>query len=423
MQSRELFAGVAEGLAGLLELVVEPVEVGLQVGEPVLVCVEHPLGLVTVGLGGGVVGFGRAEAFLLRGAALREGPVDLGPAGGWRGGPLRRLRRRRLGRRLGAADDAGPHRGELGRVAVLVDDAEPDVAQRAGQLPGPQQLGGAGVDESGVEGFGQPLRGLGGNTPAAGGSLARDVDEVADQVVALPGQFAPAVAVGSQVGLAQLLPQLGQRMNTVRVGPDELVGKPRGDRGLAQGNDRCRGRLVTAVPDRLRQLVAGRHELLGWQPVQLDDCRVYLHASTIHARSAAANLACNGGQVVGSQVRAQPHVAHPVTGLAGLGCGVGGYLGHDGWFDLGQWLLRVGATPPVRRDLVRPGVSVPRGGEYGGELDRLLGLERDGASDHDQLGLGVVEAGDDDLGVGDRAQHPADDDLAGLAVFDLSSGS
>lgn len=48
LQSRELFAGVAEGLAGLLELVVEPVEVGY--GETVPVYVEHPLGLVAVGL-------------------------------------------------------------------------------------------------------------------------------------------------------------------------------------------------------------------------------------------------------------------------------------------------------------------------------------------------------------------------------------
>jgi hypothetical protein len=65
------------------------------------------------------------------------------------------------------------------------------------------------------------------------------------------------------------------------------------------------GRLVTAVPYRLRQVVAGSHELLGRQPVQLDDRPVYLHASTIHARSATANPACNDGQVVGSQVRAQ----------------------------------------------------------------------------------------------------------------------
>jgi hypothetical protein len=118
------------------------------------------------------------------------------------------------------------------------------------------------------------------------------------------------------------------------------------DRGLAQGNDRSCGRLVTAVPYRLRQLVAGSHELLGRQPVELDGCRVYLHASTIHGRSATANLACNGGQVVWSQVRAQPHVAHPVTGLSGLCCGVGGYLGHDGCSTLVNGFFESG--PPHR---------------------------------------------------------------------------
>lgn len=123
--------------------------------------------------------------------------------------------------------------------------------------------------------------------------------------MAPPSEFAPAGAVGRQVGLAQLLPPLGQGMNPVGVGPDELVGQPRSDRGLAQGNDRSRGRLVTAVPYLLRKPVAGSHELLGWQPVQLHNRRVYLHASTIHARSAAANLARKPRQVLGPKVGAQ----------------------------------------------------------------------------------------------------------------------
>lgn len=38
-------------MAGQLELVVEPFEVGLQVGEPVLVCAEELLGLVAFGGG------------------------------------------------------------------------------------------------------------------------------------------------------------------------------------------------------------------------------------------------------------------------------------------------------------------------------------------------------------------------------------
>jgi hypothetical protein len=70
------------------------------------------------------------------------------------------------------------------------------------------------------------------------------------------------------------LAAMSATVSTVRVGTDELVGEPCGDRGLAQGNDRSRGRLVAAVPYRLRQLVAGDHELLGRQPAQLDDGRV-----------------------------------------------------------------------------------------------------------------------------------------------------
>jgi hypothetical protein len=94
-------------------------------------------------------------------------------------------------------------------------------------------------------------------------------------------------------------------MNAVRVGTDQLVGQPGSDRGLAEGNDRRCGRLVATVADLLRQLVAGGHELLRWQPVQLDDRSLDLHASTLHGRSAAASLAWNGGQVVRPEVGAQ----------------------------------------------------------------------------------------------------------------------
>jgi hypothetical protein len=57
-----------------------------------------------------------------------------------------------------------------------------------------------------------------------------------------------------------------------------------------------------------------------------------------------------------------------------------------------------------------------------GELVRLFGFERNGAPNGHQLAVGGVEAGDDDLGVRDRAEDAADDDFAGLAVFDLLAG-
>ena len=60
------------------------------------------------------------------------------------------------------------------------------------------------------------------------------------------------------------------------------------------------------------------------------------------------------------------------------------------------------------------------GPQYRGELRRLLRFERNGSTDHDQFTVDVVWAGEDDFGLGDRAQDAADDDFSGFAVFDLS---
>lgn len=115
--------------------------------------------------------------------------------------------------------------------------------------------------------FGQPLRGLHSDPAAVGRSVAGDLHQLRDQVVAL-GQFAPASAVGRQIRLAQLLAQLSQGVDSIRVGADQLVGQPRRDRGLAQSHDR-RGRLlVAAVAHLLREPIARSDELLGRQPVQ-----------------------------------------------------------------------------------------------------------------------------------------------------------
>ncbi|TCC49583.1 hypothetical protein E0H73_42345 [Kribbella pittospori] len=184
-------------------------------------------------------------------------------------------------RRCGAAYDARPDGGELDRVAVLVDHAESDVPQGACQLSGAEQLRGRGVDECGVEGFGESFRGLSCKAATAGGLVARDTDEVADQVVALPGEFASSGAVGRQVGLVQLFAELGQGVDAVGIGADELVGEPGRHRRPAQGRYGSGSLVVAGIAGRLGQLVPGADELLGYQPVQLDNRGVGGHLSTM----------------------------------------------------------------------------------------------------------------------------------------------
>ena len=109
LQARGLFACVPEclpGLLELLELLVEPDQVGFQVRDPVLMCVEQLLGLLALSLGGGVVRFGVPKASVLHGSALFKGPVDFGSASGGRCAALCGLARRRIAGWLGLSNDA-----------------------------------------------------------------------------------------------------------------------------------------------------------------------------------------------------------------------------------------------------------------------------------------------------------------------------
>ncbi len=56
------------------------------------------------------------------------------------------------------------------------------------------------------------------------------------------------------------------------------------------------------------------------------------------------------------------------------------------------------------------------------EVGGLLGGQRDRAPDLYEV-LAAVAPGDDRLGSADRAEYGADDDLDGVALLDLSSGS
>ncbi|MEV5967216.1 hypothetical protein AB0L70_35935 [Kribbella sp. NPDC051952] len=177
------------------------------------------------------------------------------------------------------------------------------MAQRTGQLPGPQKLRGARIDQCGVQGLGQTLCSLRRDTSAAGGSVPRDLHQVADQIVPLPGQLAPPGTVCGQVGLAQLLAELSEGMDTVRVDTDKLVGQPRRHRRLSQRHHRRDAPVATARPDRLGEPVPGSHELLGRQPVQLDDRSVCVHLSQPRAAELVSATLPSARRVVGSGQR------------------------------------------------------------------------------------------------------------------------
>lgn len=126
-----------------------------------------------------------------------------------------------------AAHDSGGDRGELGRFAGLVDHAEPDVAQGAGQLPGSQYLCGARVDHCGIRGLGQPLFGLSADRVAVLPGLGPcGGHKLMDEAVSAQCELAQCPAVAGDVRLAQLLAELGQVVGGVRVGSDEQVREP-----------------------------------------------------------------------------------------------------------------------------------------------------------------------------------------------------
>jgi hypothetical protein len=115
----------------------------------------------------------------------------------------------------------------------------------------------------------------------------------------------------------------------------------------------------------------------------------------------------------------EPESVAPLPGLQGS---VGGDLDDDGRGHLGQRNGRCGLGPAADADLVRPRMIAPGGLKDCAELAGLLGGQRDRAPDLYEV-FTAVAPGDHGLGSADRAEHAADDDLDGVAVPDLSSGS
>ena len=96
------------------------------------------------------------------------------------------------------------------------------------------------------------------------------------------GEFASPSSIGREVRLAKLLPQFGQCVDAIWVGADKLVGQPCRDRRFPQRHDCRSGPLVTGRARGHCELIAGRGELLGLQPVQLHRAAVdRVHPSTM----------------------------------------------------------------------------------------------------------------------------------------------
>jgi hypothetical protein len=76
------------------------------------------------------------------------------------------------------------------------------VAQRARELAGAQQLGGAGVDHRGVEGLGQPLCDLlAHRVSLLAGQCPGRLDQVLDQAVAARGELTEPCSVAGHLRL------------------------------------------------------------------------------------------------------------------------------------------------------------------------------------------------------------------------------
>ncbi|MFH6690048.1 hypothetical protein QVL82_14635 [Cellulosimicrobium funkei] len=217
--------------------------------------------------------------------ALGLQPVDLGRA----------LLDLALGRRLGvllgvgrgllvavgrpaAVRDRARARAQLddvGRLAALVDDPEPDVLERLRQPAGPDERARVRVHDRGREGLREPVDRRPGHRPAR--DLARVAHLPDDALHPLAPQpveraQAGAVAVGRRV--AQLVPEAHERGDVVRPLARHLVHDPRRHRRLREPADALRTDRVARRLDPLRGGRARHDELLQRQREEVVDERV-----------------------------------------------------------------------------------------------------------------------------------------------------
>ena len=168
---------------------------------------------------------------------------------------------------------------------------EPGVPHGLGQPPRPDLLGDGGVGQRGVEDSGHLAHErVADRLPAAGRQAPRIAGHRGDGAVALPGQRAQRVAVELLLGLGEAAGERDQPVELLGAVAGEQVGEPGGLRRAAQPGERPGQVAVPRLLGGRDPVVAGGHELVGRQPVQL--VRDHVEIRRRVGRGAGIRLIC-----------------------------------------------------------------------------------------------------------------------------------
>ncbi|NNH53783.1 hypothetical protein HLB15_16190 [Promicromonospora citrea] len=158
---------------------------------------------------------------------------------------------------------------EVGLLALLVHDAEPDVLQRPREPPGPDRGARVGVHDGGGEGLGEAVEhGLGHGTPADLARVAHRPHQPLDALAAQVVERADPGTVALRRRRAQLVAEVGQHGDLVGPVAHHLVDDPRRDRRLRQPLDPPGAEPVTVARGLPGGGVPGRDELVERPRVQ-----------------------------------------------------------------------------------------------------------------------------------------------------------
>jgi hypothetical protein len=198
----------------------------------------------------------------------------------------------------GPGVDRGAQRDEVGLLALLVHDAEPDVLQRTREAPGPDGGRGVGVHHGGGQRLGEAVQHGGRDRSATHlAGVAHGVDE---GVGALPPQVVqrPDAAAVPVLGRGpQLVAEVRERLDLLRVVPGHVIDHPGRDRRFGQALDPLGAQPVATVRRLPGGGVAGSDELVEGPGVERVDggvevCRVVRwHGPTVARRCASCEAA------------------------------------------------------------------------------------------------------------------------------------